>query len=236
MICHKCGHNANKIKKEYKDGIKRYKCTKTGCQKTFKDTDDFNAVEEDIIRTTVDNENDQQKQHAKGKAGPKKVLNEFGRNIADTAATVLADSTQVASGVREKGFTFQEAQSITHPGGRILWRHLADTAKGMLPAIPGVEDEDLADVIEIAATVLKFAMRRFNIWYNDWRTRKLTKASPQVQKAVQHVEPPALEDFADENPPDPMAARQQAPVATASSNGHAAMVAMLPGDLGLVEG
>lgn len=226
MNCPHC-NSTGKSAGQYKDGTKKYRCTKDGCRKYFKADETV-----DIAEDTLEAENTRVNEPSRGKAGPKKVFSEAGKAIVNNVAGIVADSSQVKLG-REKGLSYQEAQSIVHPTTRIAWRHIPITTD-MIPDIPGVDKEDLADAIEIATTLAKYAIRRFSLWYHNWRTKELNKSNPQVQKAMQTPEPPALEDF-EENPPDPMATRQQPPVATASSNGHSAMVAMLPGDFGMAE-
>lgn len=236
--CPHCGGDSKNAGGKPPAGKQRRKCK--DCNKGF--TVVLNQTN-DIAEDTLSSENIRDDTPAKGKAGPKKVLSETSKIIGNNIAGMLADSTQVKAGAVEKGLSYQESQSIVHPTIRIVWRRVPEVAKDALPDIPGLEKEDVADLLEIATTFARFMMRRFEIWYHGWRNKQLSKNTPiQRGQPMPAPAPAASADVdaffaeADEQPPDLMAQSQQSqPVR--SANGHdPAMVAMLPGDMGLVEG
>jgi hypothetical protein len=238
MICPHCGGNANYTGQNYKDGAKKYRCTKKECGKRFREA----QTAEDTL-DPIETENIRDDTPSKGKAGPKKVMNEATRHIGNNLAGMLADSTQVKAGTIEKGLTYQESQSIVHPTIRIVWRRIPEVAKDSLPDIPGLEKEDVADLLEIATSLARFILRRAEIWYHGWRNKQLNKGNTPIQRGVQPTAPatsnPDVDAFfseSEEQPPDLMARSQQAQPSR-SSNGHSPeMVAMLPDDMGMVEG
>jgi hypothetical protein len=141
-------------------------------------------VSQDTIDDIAEENIREPRPESKVKAGPKKVIDQSTKEIADGLAGVLAEVTGAPN---PKGLSYQEAQSITNPGARIAKRHLPDIIKDNLSQSI-MDPEDFADLVEIGVTLGKFLLRRVFIWMHE---RKVAKESAQ-QKQTVHNAPPVI--------------------------------------------
>lgn len=156
------------------------------------------------------------------KAGPKKVLTETSKAIADAGAVAL---TAASAGNDGKGLLFEEAQSITHPATRMIGRHIKkwvpDWAKGLIPKAK-LDPDDMADLEEIAVTLGKYALRILMVMVKEFVMSKEQQQAAKQQAAARGTAAPARQAPA----PAPMQAafgpeaEEQIPVGQVSSNGH----------------
>lgn len=117
------------------------------------------------------------------KAGPKKVLDETGKAIADAGASIVAAKTPIH---------FDEAQSLTTPTVRLVGRRLPKLLKNVSPKIK-MNPDDAADIEEITATLVKVFLRLLaeliqEIIKNQGKA-KAAQQQQQAQGAARPVQP-----------------------------------------------
>lgn len=176
------------------------------------------------------------------KAGPKKVLSETQKQIADVGASAIHDVTKRKNG--KSLFSFQEAQGITHPITRMIGRRLPDWLKKFAPSVKvATNPEDAADIEELLVTLGKVALRlAIDIVQEAMDNRENARAAAQQRQAASAPAPaqtwapapaPAprnLPMVIDSTPP---AEEDAIPVGVLTSNGHNPMFNVLGTDLGI---
>ena len=177
------------------------------------------------------------------KAGPKKVLSETAKAIADAGAVVL---TVKSAGTDNKGLLFEEAQSITHPATRMIGRRIKklipDWAKQYLPTKAKLDPDDMADLEEIAVTLGKYALRIVSLMVREFvMGQERAQAAKQQAAAMGTAHANVAARAAQAYPPEPeplheafgQEAESSAPVGTISSNGHNPAFDAIGADFGI---
>ena len=177
------------------------------------------------------------------KAGPKKVLSETAKAIADAGAVVL---TVQSAGNDGKGLQFAEAQSITHPLTRMVGRRIKkwvpDWAKQYIPTKVKLDPDDMADLEEIAVTLGKYALRIMAMMVREFvMSKEQAQAAKQRAAATGMGAParpapaPAYENPIDQQMPEVFGqeAESSAPVGQVSSNGHNPAFDAIGADFGI---
>jgi hypothetical protein len=144
-----------------------------------------NTAEEVIKEAPLDGGN--VKPPREQKAGPKKVINETQKAIADAAAAALS---QASGGADGRGLLFTEAQSITTPLTRIAGRRVPKILKNYSPKIK-MNPDDAADVEEIVVTIGKYFLRLLMLLIKEMVENK-EKTQAQRQQAQGSASRPNL--------------------------------------------
>lgn len=196
-----------------------------------------------MVDTTADIIKDDEETPAKPpraqKAGPKKVLSETQKAIADAGAVALATASR---GKDNKGLLFTEAQSITHPATRIIGRRLKklvpDWAKQFIPTKVNIDPDDLADLEEIAVTLGTYALRIITLMVQEFIVSKEAALAKKQQR--QATSAPAQQVWAPAPAPAPLhlvpdapSDEDKVPVGVLTSNGHNPMFNIIGTDLGI---
>lgn len=121
------------------------------------------------------------------KPGPKKVLDETGKAIADAGAIGLVEVTKGTDG---KGLLFAEAQSLTAPLTRILGRRIPDWLKKFVPSVK-INPDDAADIEEIAVTLGKYALRILMLTIQEYTLNKEKSVAERQQRQATGTTQPA---------------------------------------------
>lgn len=166
--------------------------------------------------------------------GPKKVLSEASKGIADAGAKVLVDVTG-GKKTPAKALQFGEAQAITVPTIRIVSRRLPKVLKQFTPKTK-LSPEDAADIGMIMATIAKYLLRLILLSIDEYTNRKETQAGGQQGEAVirnaptaQRPRPSTMQIY------DLDAVESDKERVGVSSNGHNPMFSAIGADFGLGE-
>jgi|SRR5579872_3215895 len=167
------------------------------------------------------------------KPGPKLVLSETSRTIANEGAKVLAKATE---GKDKHGLTVEEAQSITTPAMRMIMRRMPNWLKKITAAL-GVSKlkmnaDDLADIQEITLTLGKYVLRLSMVLLNEFISGMEQKQAQSGAQPTPIRRPVAMPAPAMNHDPE-LEIREPVSVSNQSNN---PLIQMLPGDYGLAEG
>ena len=167
--------------------------------------------------------------------GPKKVIDETGKAIANEAAKTLV---KISAGKDGKGLLYEEAQSITTPAIRIIARRLPkfvqEWGKKLAPKVE-IDPRDLADLQEIGVTFAKYALRLLALMLQEAVTKKEAGTQASQQKLVMNNAPaPAPQNSIIATVPlDDLSNDEGQLRVGVSSNGHNPMFSALGYDRGM---
>lgn len=145
---------------------------------------DTDGIEEEILEEEEDAP--APKKPRQRSPGPKKVLSEASKGIADAGAKVLVSATG-GKKKPEKALQFAEAQAITVPVIRIASRRLPKALKKFTPKTK-LSPEDAADLGMILTTIAKYLMRLIFLAIDEYNNRD---TGGQQEEAVVKNAPPA---------------------------------------------